>query len=64
MIFNVTGMTCGGCAKAITKAIERLDPQATVKVDVSGGKVSVSSDAPMTKIAEVIEAAGFEAKPA
>ena len=64
MIFDVTGMTCGGCAKAITKAIERLDPQATVKVDVAGGKVSVSSDAPMTKIAEVIEAAGFEAKPA
>ena len=32
MEFHVEGMTCGGCARSVTKAIELVDPQASVKV--------------------------------
>jgi copper chaperone len=39
MQFNVSGMTCGHCAQAITTAIEQTDPRAAVKVDVAGGTV-------------------------
>ena len=62
MKFNVSGMTCGHCAQAITKAIEHIDPRAAVKVDVAGGTVTVSSDAPTTRIAEAIQAEGYKAE--
>lgn len=62
MQFNVSGMTCGHCAQAITKAIQSLDPRAAVKVDVAGGTVTVTSDTPMARIAEAIQAEGYEAE--
>ena len=39
--FTVTGMTCGHCEKAVTRAIQQLDPQAEVKIDLPSGKVEV-----------------------
>ncbi len=63
MQFKVSGMTCGHCAQVITKAIEGVDPRAAVKVDVAGGTVTVTSDAPAAKIAEAIQAEGYEVKP-
>ena len=63
MQFNVSGMTCGHCAQAITKAIGRVDPQATVKVDVAGGRVTVSSVASAAQIVEAIQTEGYEATP-
>ena len=62
MQFNVSGMTCGHCAQAITKAVEHVDPRATVKVDVAGGTVMVSTAEPAARIAEAIEAEGYEVK--
>ena len=64
MQFSVSGMTCGHCAQAISKAIDRVDPRASVNVDVPGGKVTVNSVVPAAKIAEVIQAEGYEATPA
>jgi len=61
MQFNVSGMTCGHCAQAITKAIESVDPRAAVKVDVAGGMVTVTSDVPTAQIAGAIQAEGYEA---
>lgn len=61
MQFNVSGMTCGHCAQAITKAINRVDPAAAVKVDVAGGKVTVTSEASPTQIADAIQSEGYEA---
>ena len=63
MQFNVSGMTCGHCAQAITKAIGRVDPRAAVKVDVAGGTVTVTSDVSTARISEAIQAEGYEVKP-
>ncbi|MDP3674703.1 MAG: heavy-metal-associated domain-containing protein [Novosphingobium sp.] len=30
MTFNVAGMTCGGCVRAVTNAIRRVDEDAVV----------------------------------
>ena len=30
--FTVTGMTCGHCEKAVTRAVKQLDPQAEVTI--------------------------------
>ncbi len=42
-IFNVKEMTCGNCAKHVTKTLHSLKPCAQVKVDLKTRKVEVSS---------------------
>jgi len=43
-LFNVTGMTCGHCEKAVTAAIVRADPKATVVIERAANKVQVQSE--------------------
>lgn len=57
--FNVTDMTCGGCAAAITAAIRNIDPEATVTADPATKLVNVESPLPTSSIAEAIAAAGY-----
>ena len=38
---KVEGMTCGHCAKAVTGAIQALDSEARVQVDLAAGTVSI-----------------------
>ena len=60
--YQVTGMTCEHCARAVTEEIENLDGVRAVTVAlVAGGTsaVTVTSDAPLA--AEAIETALDEA---
>jgi copper chaperone len=57
--FTVPDMTCGGCVKAITGAIQRLDPAAVVRADVDSHVVEIDSARPAADFAEAIDAAGF-----
>jgi copper chaperone len=59
MEFVIPDMACGGCANAITRAITRLDPAATLDIDVAGKRVKVTSTLSGQRIIELIEAAGF-----
>ena len=36
MRFRVEGMTCGGCARAVTDAVKGVDASAEVTTDVPG----------------------------
>lgn len=57
--FNVQGMTCGHCARAVTQAVHQVDPGAEVKVDLPHGQVSVQSDQPREAIARAIREEGY-----
>lgn len=57
--FNVTGMTCGHCEKAVTNAIKRLDPQAVVVIDRSQNKVDVQSNQAHDALAKAIVEEGY-----
>jgi len=57
--FNVQGMTCGHCEKAVTQAVKSVDPQAEVKVDRASGKVDVASTQPREAIAAAITEEGY-----
>ena len=57
--FNVTGMTCGHCEKAVTRAIKQVDPQAEVKIDRSQNKVEVQSQQPRDALAKAIVEEGY-----
>ena len=58
--FTVQGMTCGHCEKAVTRAIQKLDPQAEVKIDRAANQVDVLSDQPRTALAQVIADEGYQ----
>nr|WP_315481019.1 cation transporter [uncultured Rhodoferax sp.] len=57
--FTVTGMTCGHCEKAVTRAIQEADPQAQVKIDRSQNKVDVESTQPREALAKAIAEEGY-----
>ena len=57
--FQVTGMTCGHCEKAVTRALLQLDPQAEVKIDRSQNRVEVTSQHPREALAQAITHEGY-----
>lgn len=58
-IFTVTGMTCGHCEKAVTRALLQADPQAQVHIDRAQNRVEVASDKPRELLAEAIAEEGY-----
>ena len=58
-VFDVDGMSCNHCAKAVTKAVQQLDPQAQVQVDLAGKKVEVESAQPRQALAQAIADEGY-----
>ena len=59
MEFHVEGMTCGGCARSVTKAIELVDPQASVQTDPASRRVQVQTSASEAQIVAALTDAGF-----
>lgn len=62
--FNVQGMSCGHCVKAITQAVQARDPAADVQVDLGAKTVRVQSSLPVDTVVEVIKEEGYEVSPA
>ena len=58
-VFDVQGMSCNHCAKAVTRALQQIDPQAQVQVDLAGKKVEVESAKPRQALAEAIAGEGY-----
>ena len=58
-IFNVQGMTCGHCERAVTQAVKALDPQARITIDRTTGKVDVTSALSRQAIAAAIAEEGY-----
>ncbi|WP_181699385.1 heavy-metal-associated domain-containing protein [Chthonobacter albigriseus] len=61
---KVSGMTCGGCVRAVEKAVARTDAKASVSVDLPTGVVRIESERPRADFASAIEAAGYDVEPA
>jgi len=60
--FDVKEMTCGKCAAHVTKAVQAVQPDAEVKVDLATGKVDVSpAPADPAAIAKAVTEAGYPA---
>jgi len=57
--FTVTGMTCGHCEKAVTRALLQADPQAQVQIDRSQNRVEVASEKPRDALAQAIAEEGY-----
>ena len=61
--FEVQGMTCGHCERAVTSAIQQLDPQAQVRIDRAQNSVDVDSSQPREALAAAIAEEGYQVTP-
>jgi copper chaperone len=59
LTLKVSGMTCGGCINAVTRAIQAQDPQAKVQADLATQTVSLETSLSAAKASELITDAGF-----
>jgi copper chaperone len=63
VILQVTGMTCGGCENAVTRAVSRLEGVSNVSASHAQNQVTVQYDAAKVnraKIADAISKAGYQ----
>lgn len=56
--YRVTGMSCGGCSKSVTSAIQEIAPGAKVEVNLEAKAVTVDG-ADETQVRQAVDAAGF-----
>jgi copper chaperone len=61
---KVSGMTCGHCAAAITKAVEALPGVGEVSVDLEGGEVRVHGTPDVASLRQVIAREGYDVQSA
>ncbi|MDH3030580.1 MULTISPECIES: heavy-metal-associated domain-containing protein [Methylobacterium] len=62
---KVEKVGCGGCAKSVTRAVQAIEPNAGVAVDLGAKLVTVSGTrGSADRIARAIAEAGYPAEPA
>jgi copper chaperone len=57
---KVAGMTCGGCASSVTRAVTAAAPGAKVSVDLKSGEVAVDGAASKQAVVAAIEDTGYD----
>lgn len=60
--FEVAGMSCGHCVNAVQNAVQTVDPEAQVTVDLATGHVDVVSEQSRADLAAAIENAGYKVR--
>lgn len=60
--FYIPNMTCGGCAKSVTRAILNVDPLARVQADPPTREVRVDSGMAESAFTNALSAAGYPDK--
>lgn len=61
-IYQVSGMTCGGCAKKVTGHVSEIAGVTDVQADVAAGTITVLSDNPLdtAEVRAVVQRAGYQ----
>jgi copper chaperone len=59
MEFYIENMTCGGCARGVTKAIQSVDENAKVIADPPSHSVKVETTATQQQVVDALSEAGF-----
>jgi copper chaperone len=57
--FKIPAISCGHCARAVTEAIQEVDPKAQVQVDLPGKRVQVQTEAARAAVAAALADAGY-----
>jgi copper chaperone len=59
LTLKVSGMTCGGCINAVTRAVQAQDPQAVVQADLHSQMVTLETTLSAAQASQLITDAGF-----
>lgn len=60
--FVIPNMTCGGCARSVTRALQSVDPQARIETDPPAREVRVDSIADRHALLAALIEAGYPAE--
>lgn len=63
MEFHIENMTCEGCARGVTRAIQSVDADARVVADPPSRRVEVTSSAAREQIERALLEADFPPRP-
>jgi len=63
MEFHIENMTCEGCARGVTRAIQSVDADARIVADPPSRRVEVTSTAPRERIERALLEADFPPRP-
>lgn len=60
--YDVVGMTCDHCVRAVTEEVSALEGVRDVHVDLQSGKVrfTAAETIPVAKLREAVEEAGYQ----
>lgn len=60
--YDVVGMTCDHCVRSVTEEVSALQGVSAVDVDLSSGKVHVTTREPITteQVREAVAEAGYQ----
>ncbi|SIQ33310.1 heavy-metal-associated domain-containing protein [Pseudacidovorax sp. RU35E] len=58
-VFQVSGMSCQHCVRAVTRAVQDVDPDAEVRIDLPAGRVEVQSTETSPALQDAIREAGY-----
>ena len=56
---EVQGMTCGHCERAVTQAVQQIDPAATVRIARAQTRVEIARTQPRAALAAAIAEEGY-----
>jgi copper chaperone len=59
MQLHIDNMTCGGCARTVTRAIQSVDPDARIDTDPPSRLVKVDTAASQEQVVAALREAGF-----
>lgn len=60
--FYIPNMTCGGCAKSVTKVLLNVDPQARIETNSRTHEVRVDSAFEESVFLDVLSDSGYPAR--
>lgn len=61
IVLAISGMTCGGCAGAVARALSAVPGVVEARVDLDGGRATVTGTARAEELVIAVQAAGFAA---
>ena len=60
--FSIPDMNCGHCKAAVEAAVRKLDPDASIEVDLAARRAEVTSTQPLPAMIAALAAVGFPAE--
>lgn len=61
MKFHIENMTCGGCAKSVSKAIATIDPNCEINFDIPKRTIEFATEKSADLFAHALASEGYPA---